>query len=305
MRPGPLITFLILHGGLRPGYDYLLERKFSSIWREVEGYTVGADLAVFLAAAAQLGFSERVRLANASQIPARLLIQTGRPLNRLTTQDLDDFAAACAEREQRTGKGRRHYEAVLSNTRRVLFHLQILPPPPGRTGAIAFTDRLDAVIPPIRTALVAYLERKRVTCAPKTVPCLATRLTHFGASPTCPHKSTPSTPRPTRSSPSLNAPAASSRWQGSSPTSPSGAGPTPRPDGWCYATTSPNSAESCPATYPSTPTGDSPRNCNGPAPATNWPPARCGCNAPADYASVNSSTWNSTASTKYPNKAHG
>ncbi len=176
----PLITFLIVHGGLRPGYDYLLERKFSSIWREVEGYPIGADLAVFLSAAAQLGFSERVRLATASQVPARLLLQTGRRLNRLTAHDITDFAAACTEREERTAKSWRHYEAALSNTRRVLFHLQILSAPPGRTGTITFADRLREVTPPIRTALVAYLERKRATCVPKTVSSLATRLMHFG-----------------------------------------------------------------------------------------------------------------------------
>ncbi|WJK35495.1 hypothetical protein [Solwaraspora sp. WMMA2065] len=34
--------------------------------------------------------------------------------------------------------------------------------------------------PPIRAALVAYLERKRATCVPKTVSSLATRLMHFG-----------------------------------------------------------------------------------------------------------------------------
>jgi integrase len=176
----PLITFLILHGGLRPGYDYLLERKFSSIWREVDGCAVGDDLAVFLATAAQLGFSERVRLAIASQVPARLLIQTGRPLNRLTSKDIDAFTDACAEREQRTGKGWRHYEAAISNTRRVLFHLQVLSTPTVSASGIAFTDRLQGVSPPVRAALVAYLERKRATCAPKTVSCLATRLMHFG-----------------------------------------------------------------------------------------------------------------------------
>jgi hypothetical protein len=31
----PIITFLMLDQGLRPGYDYLLERKLSSIWREI------------------------------------------------------------------------------------------------------------------------------------------------------------------------------------------------------------------------------------------------------------------------------
>lgn len=176
----PLITFLILHGGLRPGYDYLLERKFSSIWREVQGCAVGADLAAFMSAGAQLGFSERVRLATASQVPARLLIQTGRRLNRLTRHDIDAFTDACVEREERTGQGWRHYDAALSNTRRVLFHLQILSSPTAPASATTFADRLREVTPPVRTALVAYLDRKRATCVPKTVSCLATRLMHFG-----------------------------------------------------------------------------------------------------------------------------
>lgn len=176
----PLITFLILHGGLRPGYDYLLERKFSSIWREVDGCQIGADLAVFLNTAAQLGFSERVRLATASQVPARLLIQTGRPLNRLTSHDIDAFTDACIEREERTGKSWRHYEAAVSNTRRVLFHLRVLSAPTATASGVTFADRLSNVAPPVRAALVVYLERKRATCAPKTVSSLATRLMHFG-----------------------------------------------------------------------------------------------------------------------------
>jgi hypothetical protein len=79
----PLITFLILHGGLQPGYDYLLERKFSTIWREAEGSLVGDGLALFLSTAEQLGFAKRPTVATASQVPARLLMQTGRPLNLL------------------------------------------------------------------------------------------------------------------------------------------------------------------------------------------------------------------------------
>jgi hypothetical protein len=89
----PLITFLLLHGHLRPGLDYLLERKFSSLWRELDGSPFAADLARFLGAAHQLGFSERHRVATASQATARLLIQAGRPLDQLTMADLDEFAA--------------------------------------------------------------------------------------------------------------------------------------------------------------------------------------------------------------------
>src|SRR5664279_2747652 len=44
----PLITFLMLIGVLHPGYDYLLERKLSSLWRELPASWFGSDLARFL-----------------------------------------------------------------------------------------------------------------------------------------------------------------------------------------------------------------------------------------------------------------
>jgi len=39
------VTFLMVSGRLRPDYDYLLARKFSSLWREVIGTGLEADLA--------------------------------------------------------------------------------------------------------------------------------------------------------------------------------------------------------------------------------------------------------------------
>jgi integrase len=177
----PLITFLMLYGHLRPGYDYLLERKISSLWRELEGSALGEDLARVLDAAAQLGFSQRVRTANASQVPARLLIQTGHRLDGLTAADLDEFAAACRAREQRTGDGWRHYQSGLSFTHRVLFHLSILASPPeSGPKPVPFADRLAGITPQIAAAMTAYLDRKMATCKPKTVSSLATRLMHFG-----------------------------------------------------------------------------------------------------------------------------
>jgi integrase len=177
----PLITFLMLHGHLRPGYDYLLERKISSLWRELDASPIGADLARFRDAAAGLGFSDRVRTANASQVPARLLIQTGRRLGELTVADLDEFTAACREHEQRTGDGWRHYKSALSCTHRVLFHLGILPAPPAPgPEPVPFADRLGGIAAPVATAMTAYLELKRATCKPKTISSLATRLMHFG-----------------------------------------------------------------------------------------------------------------------------
>jgi integrase len=177
----PPITFLLLHGHLRPGYRYLLERKFSSLRRELDGSPLGPDLARFLDAARQLGFSERHRVATASQATARLLIQSGRPLDQLTMADLDEFAAACRDREQRTGQSQHHYAMALQHAHRVLFHLKILPGPPGRAAAPAsLASRMTGITPAIADALTAYLTLKKATCTAKTVSSLASRLMHFG-----------------------------------------------------------------------------------------------------------------------------
>jgi integrase len=133
-----------------------------------------------LAAAAELGFSQRASVAVASQVPARLLVQTGRRMDRLRPEDLQEFTAACQRRAERTGKSWSHYKAALSNSHRILFHLQILPDQPRPAGPMAFAGRLEDVTPPIRASLVAYLERKRATCVPKTVSSLTSRLMHFG-----------------------------------------------------------------------------------------------------------------------------
>jgi integrase len=176
----PIITFLMLHRVLQPGYDYLLERKLSNIWREIGDSPLGPDLARFTTAAAELGFTKRVRFATGSQVPARLLIQTGRRLDQLRIADLDAFTAACHDRHERTGKGHHHYLAAVSNTQRVLFHLGILDQLPRCGGPVPFAERLAQVRPPIRATMIAYLDRKRATCQPKTVSGIATRLKHFG-----------------------------------------------------------------------------------------------------------------------------
>jgi integrase len=133
-----------------------------------------------MTAATELGFTERVRFGTGSQVPVRLLIQTGRRLEQLTVADLAEFTAACRDRQERTGKGHHHYLAAVSNAQRVLFHLGVVDEPPRSGGPIPFTERLAEVTPPVRAAMVAYLERKRATCQPKTVSALATRLKHFG-----------------------------------------------------------------------------------------------------------------------------
>lgn len=176
----PIITFLMLHHDLRPGYDYLLERKLSTIWREIRTCRIGSEVEQFLDAAAGLGFSTRVRIATGSQVPVRLLIQTGRRIDELTLADLEEFITACRQRQQRTGAGHQHYLAAVTHTHRVLFHLGVLPEPPRSGGPVPLPQRFAGVSEQLRAEMIAYLERKKATCRAKTVTATATRLKHFG-----------------------------------------------------------------------------------------------------------------------------
>jgi integrase len=177
----PFITFLMVSRRLRPGWDYLVSRKLSSLWRDLDGSALQPDLDTFMTAARELGFSQRVASAVASQIIARLLIQTGCGLDELAEGDLADLVDACRARQSATGRGWKHYRSALHTARQVLFHLQILdsPAPPSQV-MLPFETRMAGVAGPLRASFVAYLRRKSATCRPKTVSAIATRLAHFG-----------------------------------------------------------------------------------------------------------------------------
>ena len=177
----PFIMFLMVTGRLRPGYDYLVARKLASFWRYLTGSPLQPDLDRFVAAATQLGFSERMASGIASQVVARLLIQTGAGLDELTAADLDELAAACRARQDRTGRGWRHYRGAIHAARQVLFHLGVLDTPAvPQSRRVPFEQRMAEVAEPLRGGFVAYLHRKSATCKTKTVSSLATRLAGFG-----------------------------------------------------------------------------------------------------------------------------
>ncbi|HEY2694779.1 MAG TPA: tyrosine-type recombinase/integrase [Pseudonocardiaceae bacterium] len=178
----PFLTFLMVSRRLRPGFDYLLERKLSSFWRDLAGSALQPDLDRFMSAASELRFSERVSSAIASQIIARLLIQTGRRLDELTDADFEQLAHECRLRQQRTERGWKHYRSTMHSARQVLFHLDVLTEPATPTSKrVPFEQRMAAVTETLRPAFVAYLNRKSATCKTKTVSSLATRLAGFGA----------------------------------------------------------------------------------------------------------------------------
>lgn len=178
------LMFLLLGGYLRPGYDYLLRRKLPSFWRELPHGPMAADLARFLRAAAELGFTERTRTAVGSQVVGRLLIQTGKPLARLTQTDLEEMLAACRERQAVDGVGLRHYSRAVRTTRQVLFHLGVLDAPPVNAATLlrqGFSQRMREATPALRPTFVAYLDRLIATHARATVTSTASRLNHFAA----------------------------------------------------------------------------------------------------------------------------
>jgi integrase len=177
----PFLMFLMVHGWLRPGWDWLVARKLSSFWREIVGTPLETDMTRFLTAAEAVGFTPIQAVRVASQSIGRLLIQTGRPLGELTVTDLDDLAAACRERQVATGQGWGHYRAAINAAHRVLFHLEVTDTPPASLQLPRpLADRVADAPPALRPSFAAYLERKLGTCRPKTVSSLATRLAHFG-----------------------------------------------------------------------------------------------------------------------------
>ena len=119
----PLLNFLMLHGHLRPGYDYLLERKLTVILREAAASPLGPDVARFLAGAEALGYSVRTRTGMASEVAIRMLIQTGRALGELTDADFGEFGQAVTAREARLGRALKHYHHALYASRAVIYHL--------------------------------------------------------------------------------------------------------------------------------------------------------------------------------------
>lgn len=180
---GPLLNFLMLHGHLQPGYDYLLERRLHAVLRDAAVSPLGTDVARFLSAAEQLGYSERVRTGMASEVAVRVLIQSGRPLTELGDADFAAFETAIDERETRNGRDYKHYRSALYAARAVIYHLGApaeLAPKRSTLGRWSWERHLDGVNDGLRRSMVAYLERCTATLSRSTVSGTASELAHFG-----------------------------------------------------------------------------------------------------------------------------
>ncbi len=70
-RTRTLLTFLMLHRHLRPGYDYLLDITLLPLWREVPASPLRGDLELFRATTRSLGFTTEVSKGAAGMVAAR------------------------------------------------------------------------------------------------------------------------------------------------------------------------------------------------------------------------------------------
>jgi integrase len=179
----PFITFLLLHDQLRPGYDYLVTRKFAALLALARGSRLQPDLDGFIAAAADLGFSALIQTRAAERVITRLLIQTGRPLHELTVADLRELETAFCERAEARGGDWTNDRGFLHAGWAVLFHLGIVtltPPNRRRHDHTDHAHHFGGVLAWLAKRLQDYTHTLIGTHATSTMDGIAIRLAHFG-----------------------------------------------------------------------------------------------------------------------------
>ena len=179
----PFVTFLMLTGRLRPGYDYLAHRKIGGLLVQARRGVFAGDIARFATAATDLDYGGHIVKRTTERVVLRLLIQTGRPLDEVVVADVDELAAAfrrCAE-----AKGNRsswvNDRSLVYAAHRVLFHLGVLDTPPEdprrRPGLAGHYSGVDE---PLRSLFLDYCDQAAATRAPATVKAIASHLAGFG-----------------------------------------------------------------------------------------------------------------------------
>ena len=179
----PFITFLLLHDLLRPGYEYLAERKFASLLDLARGTRLEPDLDGYQRAAAELGFSPHVCSRSAERVIIRLLIQAGRRLHDLAVADLHDAEAAFRARGERRNGDWSSDRGFLHAARTVLFHLGIIevtPPNRHRHEHAGHAHHFGGVPAWLAARLEDYTSAISGTHEPSTMDGIAIRLAHFG-----------------------------------------------------------------------------------------------------------------------------
>ena len=183
MLPAPTTYVLDAPRHLRPGYDYLLERKLSSVLTEGKLSPMADELKHFLQAAQVLGYSERVSTGMATEVAVRLLIETSKSLVELTDDDRAALDSAIEDREHRHQRRYQHYRTACYASCTVIYHLAARVTLNAKRPGCASRDfhgSLAGVTDGLRHSMVAYLERRAATLARSTVQSITGELACFG-----------------------------------------------------------------------------------------------------------------------------
>jgi integrase len=179
----PFVTFLMLHGWMRPGYDWLARRKIPHLLRYAAHSPLAEDIARYQTAAVEVGFSAHIVKRSAERVVLRLLIQTGRLLDALELRDMGAIEDAFRARGIDPGADWRNDRGLLHAAHAVLFHLDILHvPAPNRRRRHhdGYAHHFGDTPSQLGATFAAYLERLVGTRAPSTVQGVGIRLAHFG-----------------------------------------------------------------------------------------------------------------------------
>ena len=179
----PFVTFLMLTGRLRPGYDYLAHRKIGGLLAQAGRSALAADVTRFATAATDLDYGGHVIKRVTERVVLRILIQTGKSLDEVTVADLDDLSTAmrCYAEAKGNRTGWANDRGLVLTGHRVLFHLGVLADPPEdprrRPGLAGHYSKVPE---PLRSLFLDYCAQAAATRAPATVKSVASHLAAFG-----------------------------------------------------------------------------------------------------------------------------
>lgn len=172
----PFVTYLMVTGRLRPGYDYLA-RKIGGLLAQAGRGPLAADLASFTAAATDPDYSGHSTRCSAGRIIVRLLIQTGRPLPKCPQATSTNWPPRCADATTRPANPPPGPTTAPSSAQRTACCFTsacstLHPRTRGNTPACAATTA--SVPEPLRTLFLDYCTQVA------TIKGIASHLARFG-----------------------------------------------------------------------------------------------------------------------------
>ena len=165
------VSYLLLHGHLRPGYAYLFSHH-PQLVRLAPHSPYAEDVAAVTAIAPQLGFTPFLIHSLLTEVLMRVLVQTGKRLRELTPEDFREFRRATEVWERETGRDGGYWRLHVFAAETVLYHLGVFeqPTPHGHAREHSWAGYLKGVPQPgLKATMLRYVEQMATTRRASTV----------------------------------------------------------------------------------------------------------------------------------------